>query len=462
MPCHWSLDANRDAIMNETEDTISDESGRVPALLKWLETLLVTVLFLTFSLWQRPEDPFYLTGNFPWLVLAPLLAGLRYGFMMALIASLVIIASLGFYLRMAPAPVEDFPYVWAVGVLIISLLAGEFRDYWERQRQKLALSNDYRGMRLEEFTRNYYLLKVSHDRLEQQLAGSSNSLREALRRLYAQLGEIATGELSRETASLMLQLLVRYGQLQVAGIYAVNENQLKGTPLATIGRFREITPNDPLLQHALEERRLVSVQAEFQRRLKDLDTDLLAAIPLIDSEDQFIGVCVIESMPFFSFETRSLQLLSILAGHMADALHQQSSAEIDTTPQWQHFRHHLARVARDAESFNLPGAMVGLRLEENLDGQRIAEHIQKIRRGLDVIAEYQTESLRYIVVLMPLTDELGLAGYLQRLEDGVHEQQGTHLNELALIRTLQIKSHTDAESWLDTLFAREKGGSDDQ
>lgn len=448
--------------MNETEDNRADESARVPALLKWLETLLVTVLFLTFSFWQRPEDPFYLTGNFPWLVLAPLLAGLRYGFMMALIASLVIIAFLGLYLRIEPSPIEGFPYVWAIGVLIVSLLAGEFRDYWERQRQKLALSNDYRGMRLEEFTRNYYLLKVSHDRLEQQLAGSSNSLREALRRLYAQLGEITNGEMSRETASLMLQLLVRYGQLQVAGIYAVNEDRIKGTPLATIGRFREINTNDPLLQHALQERRLVSVQAEFQRRIKDLDTDLLAAIPLIDSEDQFIAVCVIESMPFFSFETRSLQLLGILAGHMADALNERSSIEIDTTPQWQHFRHHLARVARDAESFNLPGAMVGLCLEENLDGQRVAEHIQRVRRGLDIIAEHQTDSLRYIVVLMPLTDELGLAGYLQRLEDGVHEKQGTHLNEMALIRTLQIESRSVAESWLNTFFTEENRVRDDQ
>ena len=447
--------------MNDTENT-AGEATRVPALLKWLETLLVTALFLTFSFWQRPEDPFYLTGNFPWLALAPLLAGLRYGFMMALLASLMIIASLGLYLRMDTGTPEEFPYVWAVGVLIISLLAGEFRDYWERQRQKLALSNDYRGMRLEEFTRNYYLLKVSHDRLEQQLAGSSSSLREALRRLYAQLGEIATGEMTRETANLMLQLLVRYGQIQVAGIYAVNEGHINGAPLATIGHFREINPNDPLLQHSLQERRLVSVQAEFQRRLKDLDTNLLAAIPLIDSEDRFIAVCVIESMPFFSFETRSLQLLGILAGHMADALHEQSNAEIDTTPQWQHFRHHLARVARDAESFNLPGAIVGLRLEENLDGQRLAEHIQRIRRGLDIIAEHQTESLRYIVVLMPLTDELGLAGYLQRLEDGVHEQQGIHFNEMALIRTLQIESHGGAESWLNTFFAKENRMHDDQ
>ncbi|AHI33125.1 hypothetical protein AU15_09450 [Marinobacter salarius] len=193
---------------------------------------------------------------------------------------------------------RDFPYVWTTGVLGISLLAGEFRDYWGRQQQKLEASNDYRGSRLEEFTRNYYLLKVSHDRLEQQLAGSSSSLREALRRLYAQIGEAGQAGLNQETASLMLQLLGRYGQLQIAGIYAVNNGVPEPEPLATVGRFRKVDLKDPLLLHALAERKLVSVQTEFRQRMGDLDTDLLAAIPLIDSEDRFIGLCVIEPCPF--------------------------------------------------------------------------------------------------------------------------------------------------------------------
>lgn len=430
----------------------TDQIARVPLALKWLETLLITGAFLVFSLWHRPEDPFYLDGNFPWPALAPLLVGLRYGFFMALVSALMLIAALGFHLPLNIAATGEFPHVWAIGVLGFSLLAGEFRDYWDRQRQKLEASNDYRGSRLEEFTRSYYLLKVSHDRLEQQLAGSSSSLREALRRLYAQMAATGQTGLNRDTAALMLQLLVRYGQLQSAGIYAVTDGQPGPEPLASVGRFRDVDLKDPLLQHALAERKLVSVQTEFRKRMDDLNTGLLAAIPLVDYEDRFIGLCLIEAMPFFSFEARSLRLLAILAGHMADLVHQQHEVGTEGSPEWHSFLLHLHRVGRDADSFDLPGAVMKLSVEENQTGLMIADYVKKICRGLDVITEYHANGQRHILVLMPLTDELGLAGYLQRLDDGLRENLGLQASEISKPQTLQIKSRAQAEDWLNKLL----------
>lgn len=438
--------------MDETEHR-TDKQARVPIALKWLETLLITAFFLAFSYWHRPEDPFYLNGNFPWPALAPLLVGLRYGFFMALISALILIATLGFQLRQNIPDAREFPYVWTIGVLGISLLAGEFRDYWDRQRQKLEASNEYRGSRLEEFTRNYYLLKVSHDRLEQQLAGSSSSLREALRRLYAQMSATGQSGLNPDTANLMLQLLVRYGQLQIAGIYPVSEGRLGKEPMATVGRFRKVDSGDPLLRHALEERTLVSVQTEFRKRMDELDTDLLAAIPMIDSEDRFIGICVVEAMPFFSFEARSLRLLAILAGHMADLVHQQAINTTDRSLEWHSFRQQLDRVGRDAETFDLPGAILRLPVAEDQTGRLIADYIQKIRRGLDVVTEMHNNGQRDILVLMPLTDELGLAGYVQRLDDGLREQLGLHGSQLATPHTLQIRSRAQADEWLNNALS---------
>lgn len=453
------------AVPEQTDEQTPGETLPVSKAARWLEMLLVTALCFGLGAWNRPEDPFYVSASFPWPVIAPLLVGLRYGFFLALVSALLVIAGLGAYLRLE-APAASFPYVWTVGILAVSLLAGEFRDHWDRQREKLQASNQYHSHRLEEFTRNYYLLKVSHDRLEQQLAGSSSSLREALRRLYGELADTGAKGLDRNRAQAMLQLLVRYGQLQIAALYPVSQGQAGSEPLARVGAYQPVSPQDPLLVHALAERTLVSVQTEYRQRKEALDTDLLAAIPLIDSEGRFVAICLVESMPFFSFEPKSLRFLAILAGHMADLISEQAQTPTEA-PQWRTLRRHMARVGRDASDFRLPGAAIAILARNGGHLRPLAEQVERMRRGLDIVAADQSDATALVVVLMPLTDELGRQGYLQRLEDELRQQLGTSLAELqAETRTLQIENAPQAQAWLDEIRAEAKldreAGSDDQ
>lgn len=439
--------------MDNLEHT-AERERKVSHSLRWFETLVITGTCFALGAWNRPEDPFYLSGSFPWPVLGPLLVGLRYGFFMSLVASILIVAGQGIYQRYLVQTGEPYPYIWAVGILAISLLAGEFRDYWERRRTKLEASNDYREARLEEFTRNYYLLKVSHDRLEQQLAGSSRSLREALRRLYDELGQDSAAGLTRTRANAMLQLLVRYSQIQIAGIFAVQEGQPVAEPLATVGKIKTLQTADPLVQHALAEAKLISIQTEYRQRQPDMDTRFLAVIPFIDANGHINALCAIEAMPFFSFEPQTLRFLAILAGHMADLVVEQDDTDPADPPELRTFRHQLARVGRDAEDFDLPAALLTLSMPVGLRAQQIAEHIKRVRRGLDLVYEIRSEAVHTVVVLMPLTDELGQAGYLQRLEDGVREQLGVTLADTGgEPRLLQVPDRQTAEAWLREALA---------
>ena len=59
---------------------VVDVNNPVSAWGGWLETLVLTAIVLVASFVTQQHDPFRLGGGFPWPVLAPLLAGLRYGF----------------------------------------------------------------------------------------------------------------------------------------------------------------------------------------------------------------------------------------------------------------------------------------------------------------------------------------------------------------------------------------------
>lgn len=435
---------------HQAQQNESTDFGSTPVQgwLKWIEILGITLLFLVVGAWNRPEDPFYLTGSFAWPLLAPLLAGLRYGFFGALVSALLLLGVVGMVHRQGLIPVETFPYVWGIGILACSLLAGEFRDYWGRRLEKLEASNRYRAERLEDFTRNFYLLKVSHDRLEQQLAGSSGSLREALRRLYQELSHTREKGLSAENGELMLQLLIRYGQLQIAAIYPVIDGELSDSPVARVGAFRDVRKQDPLLLHALQEKKLVSVQTEYRAKLADLDTDLLLALPLIDSRQVLLGLVVVEAMPFFNFHPRTLRLMAILAGHMADMVQEQTEVSETGSAEWRQFVFQLNRACDDARKHSLPASLVRLTFTNEVDAERVAERMRQLRRGLDVVTELPSFAGTGLAILLPLTDELGLESYLQRLSDDLREKTGQALSEQAVVDTRMVSGESNDIVWL--------------
>lgn len=417
--------------------------------LKWFETIAITALFIAVGFWHHPNNPLFVGDIFPWPMLATLLAGLRYGFFMALVSSTLILATAGLLLRADLLPGDQLPYIWGVGVMTVGLLAGEFRDYWDRRIEKLVASNQYRHTRLEEFTRNFYLLKVSHDRLEQQLAGSSNSLREALRRLHSEISYTQGSGLNREAGDLLMRLLVRYGQLQIAAIYPVTEGRLGESPVAVTGNFHPVQADDPLLSHALQERTLVSVHTEYRDNRDDLETRLLLALPLIDSGNEMIGIVTVEAMPFFSFQPKTLRLLAIMAGHMADMVQEHIRIPEKSTSEWRHFSFQLARVTSDARDHKLPAALVHFTFTNAATAAQINNRMQQMRRGLDVIACPPNAPDTQLAILMPLSDELGCAAYLQRLTDDIRQQTGQNLETIARIRQQQVSGTTNITEWLE-------------
>ena len=89
-------------------------------------------------------------------------------------------------------------------------------------------SSDPKDQRLEHLVRQYYLLRLSHDRLEQELIGRPMSMRDALSTLQ-EVGSTTQGP------EALLRLLAQYCQLETAGLYAAVDDRVHLTPLASLG-----------------------------------------------------------------------------------------------------------------------------------------------------------------------------------------------------------------------------------
>ena len=73
-----------------------------------------------------------------------------------------------------------------------------------------------------------------------------------------------------------------------------------------------------------------------------------------------------------------------------------------------------------------------------------------------MVAQSDSGPAQHLVILMPLTDELGLAGYLQRLNDELRETLGEPMHrQLAPPRSLLVKSRQSASDWLTRVLGAE-------
>ncbi|HKS11659.1 MAG TPA: PelD GGDEF domain-containing protein [Pseudomonas sp.] len=394
----------------------------------WLETVLVTALVIGAGLWLAPQDPLQVRAEFPWSVLAPVLIGVRYGFVRGLLSASLLVATFFVLHRDGLPAYASIAPGFIVGVLVCGMLVGEVRDLWERRLQRLQMANDYRQYRLDDFTRAHQILRVSHDRLEQRLAGSDQSLRSALHGLSERLRAQPDGSDNLALlAEPILALLGQYGSLRVAGLYRVDA--LAGPPahlsaLATVGTMEALNGDDLLVRLCLERRELVSVLEEvIEAGELSSVSSLQACIPLIDTSGQVLAILAVRQMPFFVFHERTLSLLLLLAGHIADLLTHDPVVLQLPCAEARHFARQLQRSLVDVEQHGLPACLYVFEITRPSDAlRRLFEYSQ---RGLDLhLPLRNARQHQCLLVLLPLTSSEGGEGYLARLGRLVQEQFG--------------------------------------
>lgn len=422
--------------------------------LAWFEVVAITLGALFVAALSSPGNPLLIDRPFPWLWLAPVLLALRYGTLAALGSAAILFLTWAF-LESTGSGSGVFPGQYFLGGLILTLVSGEFSDVWSGRLQRVREVNNYLAQRLDSLTRRHYLLKFSHERLEQDMLVKPVTLRDSLLSLRQLTVEAGGGSGALPEAQELMRILAQACQLEVASIHAEVNGRLQALPAASLGDASAIDPRDPLVIYALNRNELCHVQTET---LREADSRYLVAAPLLDASGKRMGVLVIERMPFLSLNPESLQFLSVTLGYYADtvSLAPQVLELMRQLPGCPFlFASELLRLQRIRRDSGVESTIVALVFEAVPQQKNLFAEAVRQRRQLDVAWSLQGSGREVLLTLMPLYGSAAVNGYLLRMERRFQELFGTNTLPEAGIQSLSAAvGEQPAEELLKSLLER--------
>ncbi len=384
------------------------------------ESLMMPALAVGLGIWLNPLDPLWTNAPFHWAWFAPVILALRYGPFAGLAgAGVLLLAWIAFHLTgWLPG---DFPKLNFLGGLILVMIAGESSSLWLARARRAEGVQVYLDQRLEYLTHKYYLLRLSHDRLEQDLIGRPMAMRDALGTLQ---NPTRNGDDPRLAgASHLLRLLAQYCQIEVAAIYAANENGFDIAPVAGIGQSRhdgQLVLDDPLVRHVQTSGQLSHIAATDE---PEVTSRYIIVAPLTTFSGETLGLLAVEHMPFFALHTEMMQTMRLLLGYFSDGLKsRQLSSEIQTEfPACPvEFAAELQRLWRVRQESGVVSVIVALEFSPQAGFEDLAAQIRRQRRSLDINWLIEKPEKRILVTLMPLADNAAAEGYMARIIDWLH------------------------------------------
>jgi hypothetical protein len=378
------------------------------------ETVAAPLLAVGLGLWLSPLDPLWTRGTFPWAWLAPVLVSLRYGSLAGVAAGGVLVVA-WLVLSAFGWPVGSFPRLHFLGGFILVMLSGEFASLWIGRARRAEILQAYLDERLERLTEQYYLLRLSHDRLEQELLTRPMTLRDALSRL------VKTGDEGASAQSL-LELLAQYCQLERASLHAIRDGVPEPEPLARLGKPFPLNPLDPLVRHALEQKRLTHLRAPTP----DSPTAYQVVAPAAAKGADPTLLLVVERLPFLALHEETLQSLELLLAYFADGLVAKRLAAplLERHPGCPPpFALELERLHRLSVVNGIASSLMVFRFSAEAHATDLPLQLARQSRGLD-LEWFVPEPTPLLMVLLPLTGKAGAEGYVRRLERWLGEQGG--------------------------------------
>ncbi|MGR5064631.1 PelD GGDEF domain-containing protein [Photobacterium sp. DNB22_13_2] len=402
----------------------------------WLETLVVAIICIYIWVESDSLSPNSTEHNFFWPLLGPLLIALRYGFAKGFVCSLLTTAGLATIMN-ASGMLDYYPLSLAIGIIMVAMVAGEFHDYWHNINQKHILDHQYMAQKLDSFTQNYHLLKVSHDQLEQRTAGQTVSLRASISELHKIAAKHATHRLEY-LGFPYLNLMADIGGIEVAGIYKVTHGKIHQNAAATLGDHHRLEDSDPMLLDMLETKKLLSPAKLEANQIHQSRYQL--CIPLIDTRGVLQAAIIAEYAKFFMLTPANVALLSLVANYAADLLSDEILTPILRPHQSDLFIDYLKRASYNKRHYGADSSVV-VCIDSDGKHQQVLDNTISYRRGADVYWSCRTsQGNAALAILLPLTTVYDAQQYIVRLQELLKDQLGEDAKEIDILGPLSMST----------------------
>ena len=429
------------------------------------EALMLPLAAVAIGIWINPLDPLWTRADFPWIWFAPVILSMRYGPFPGLAGALVLVAA-WFAFNVTGWLPGEFPKLNFLGGLILVMLSGEFSSLWLARARRAEGVGLYLDQRLEYLTHQYYLLRLSHDRLEQDLIGRPMAMRDALGSLH----ELAAGADPAQRlpgGERLLRLLAQYCQIEAATLHAADGRGFSAQPESRLGQLIDdgrLAGDDPLVQHALERNSLSHIGDSSSNHSSgdNPPTDTpdssryVIAAPLTTFNGERIGLLTVERIPFFALHEETLQTINLLLGYYTDGLvTQQLAAEIqsDYPACPTDFAAELQRLWRVKTESRIGSVLVALEFRAAGALDELATSIRLQGRSPDVSCLIGQAPHSGLVTRMQLAGDGVAEGYIARIEDWLQQHNGQTLEQSGIFPHILPIDEDPPQLLLQRLFA---------
>jgi polysaccharide biosynthesis protein PelD len=419
--------------------TGSGPKRRVSAnTVKWLETAGMTLAVLGVGYFVNGSDPFMITERFPWIWFAPVLAALRYGLASGIGSVSIIVCFMSFAARSGRLP-YPFPLEHLLGGLLLVMICGQFGSFWQKRLKRSDQLSQHALERAQQVSRAYFMVRLSHDRLEQNLISKPVTLRQAMVDMQLLLVR-HEGEITGEVAAELLSILANYCNLDSAAIYPVVAGRLAREPVASYGKGAPCDQDDVLLRSAMESDTTTYQSIEMLQPGRR--SSYLVASPLCSSSGELLAMLLVTEMPFLSLQRETLQIMGVLLSYFVEhAFAAAKSADMlavypDCPPV---FACELIKMHRLSKDLGIESILGMIHVHPNPRDEEIALSIEKKQRGLDHVWRITTPAGILLITLMPFSGITGGEGYLGRIKGFLGDRFGIeHGDGLITTRLLQV------------------------